>query len=284
MKAAAIQLEAVVGQPEENLERVELSVRKAAAAGCELVVLPEMIDTGYVMEEIASTASSWDELFVPGLRAIAAECDLNIVCGVSERAGENVFNAVAVIDRAGQIAGHYRKVHLFSPAGEDRTCTAGDGLVAVELDGVRWGVAVCYDIRFPELVRRLVFDGVQGLLIPSAFPFPRLDHWRVLLRARAMENQCIVVAANRVGTDGALTFCGASQIIDPYGTVIASAGEIGDTMATAELDIDQVDAVRAAIPALSSARPEVYGGPIRQDVSVPANVSAHAPAAPQTDG
>ena len=269
MRAASLQLEAVVGRPEENLERVERMVTEAALNGCDLVVLPEMIDTGYVMDEVVRSAGRWDELFVPGLRAIAKERDLNIVCGVSERVEDRIYNAVAVIDRAGQIAGHYRKVHLFSPAGEDRACAPGEGLVAVELDGVRWGVAVCYDIRFPELVRRLVFDGAKGLLIPSAFPFPRLDHWRVLLRARAMENQCIVVAANRVGTDGPLTFCGASQIIDPYGTVLAAAGEIGEAITATEIDVEQVEAVRAAIPALSSTRPEVYRGVIRSDVSAP---------------
>ncbi len=267
MKVAALQLEAAVGRPEENLERVERLIKKAALAGCDLVVLPEMTYTGYVMEEVERSAGRWDELFVPGLRAIADECDLNVVCGVSERLEDRIYNAVVVIDREGQIAGHYRKVHLFSPAGEDRACAPGEGLVAVELDDVRWGVAVCYDIRFPELVRRLVFDGVKGLLVPSAFPFPRLDHWRVLLRARAMENQCIVVAANRVGTDGALTFCGASQIIDPYGTVVSGAGEIGEAVAVADLDIEQVDAVRTAIPALSSARPEIYQAEIRSDVS-----------------
>lgn len=268
MKAAAVQLEAVVGQPEENLERAERLIRSAALAGCDLVVLPEMIDTGYVMDEVERSAGRWDELFVPGLRLIAKECDLNLVCGVSERLDDRIYNAVVAIDREGKISGHYRKVHLFSPAGEDRACAPGEGLVAVELDDVRWGIAVCYDIRFPELVRRLVFDGVKGLLIPSAFPFPRLDHWRVLLRARAMENQCIVVAANRVGTDGALTFCGASQIIDPYGTVVAAAGEIGEAVAATDLAIEQVDAVRSAIPALSAVRPEIYRAEIQTDVSV----------------
>jgi omega-amidase len=280
MKVAAVQLEAAVGQPEVNLERAERLIRKAALTGCDLVVLPEMIDTGYVMEEVERSASRWDELFVPGLRAIAKECDLNVVCGVSERLVDRIYNAVAVIDREGQIAGHYRKVHLFSPAGEDRACAPGEGLVAVELDDVRWGVAVCYDIRFPELVRRLVFDGVKGLLIPSAFPFPRLDHWRVLLRARAMENQCVVVAANRVGTDGVLTFCGASQIIDPYGTVVAAAGEIGEAIAATDLDIEQVDAVRTAIPALPAARPEIYRAEIRSDVSAPETTDALAASGP----
>lgn len=276
MKVAVVQLEAAVGQPEENLERAERLIRKASLTGCDLVILPEMTDTGYVMDEVERSASRWDELFVPGLRAIAKECDLNVVCGVSERLEDRIYNAVAVIDREGRIAGHYRKVHLFSPAGEDRVCAPGEGLVAVELDDVRWGVAVCYDIRFPELVRRLVFDGVKGLLIPSAFPFPRLDHWRVLLRARAMENQCIVVAANRVGMDGALTFCGASQIIDPYGTVVAAAGEIGEAIAATDLDIEQVDAVRTAIPALSAARPEIYRAEIRSDVSAPETTDALA--------
>jgi omega-amidase len=282
MKVAAVQLEAVVGRPEENLERVDRAIGKAAAGGCDLAVLPEMMDTGYVMEEIARTAGSWDDFFVPGLREIARARDVNLVCGVSERVGEDVYNAVAIVDRVGEIAGHYRKVHLFSPAGEDETCVAGDGLVAVELDGVRWGTAVCYDIRFPELVRSLVFDGVKGLLIPSAFPFPRLDHWRVLLRARAMENQCVVVAANRVGTDGQLTFCGASQVIDPYGTVLASVGEIGDGIAAIDLDLAQVDSVRSAIPALDSVRPEVYEGVVSADVS--ARRALHAVGGERTDG
>jgi omega-amidase len=273
MKVAAFQLNADVGDPQANLARVKRAIGHAADAGCDLVVLPEMMDTGYVMDEIVRTADTWDGAFVPELRALARERHINVVCGTSERVGDAVFNAVTAIDRSGELAGHYRKVHLFSPAGEDRACAAGDALVAVELDGVRWGVLVCYDVRFPEMMRRLAFDGAKGLLIPSAFPFPRLDHWRVLLRARAMENQCFVVAANRVGTDGALTFCGASQVVDPYGTVIAAAGEIGEALVTADVDLHDVDAVRAAIPALDSARHDVYAGPVRADAALPARTS-----------
>jgi predicted amidohydrolase len=268
MKVAAIQLDAVVADPEANLVRAKALIGRAARMGCDLVVLPEMIDTGYVMDDIARTADAWDGAFVPGLREVARGHGINIVSGVSERVGDDIFNAIAAIDREGTIVGHYRKVHLFSPAGEDQTCTAGDALVVCELDDIRWGLAVCYDIRFPEMTRRLAFAGIKGLLIPSAFPFPRLDHWRVLLRARAMENQCFVVAANRVGTDGKLTFCGSSQVIDPYGTVVAAAGEIGDAFATAEVELRDVDAVRSAIPAFSSARPDVYERKIRNDVTL----------------
>jgi len=267
MKAAVVQLDAATAQPEANLALVSRWVRRAADLGCDLVVLPEMMDTGYVMADIERTADAWDGSFVPALQDVARDCGVNVVCGASERADGDLFNAVAVIDRGGAVVGHYRKVHLFSPAGEDRTCTAGSSLVACVLDGVKWGVAVCYDVRFPEMMRRLVFDGAQGILVPSAFPFPRLDHWRVLLRARAIESQCFVVAANRVGTDGQLTFCGSSQIIDPYGTVLASTGEIGDAVATADLDFDNLSAVRSAIPALSSTRPDVYAGEVREDAT-----------------
>jgi omega-amidase len=267
MKVAAIQLDAVVADPEANLAAAKALISRAAHMGCDLVVLPEMIDTGYVMDDIARTADVWDGAFVPGLREVARGHGINIVVGVSERVGDDIFNAIAAIDREGTIVGHYRKVHLFSPAGEDQTCTAGDALVVCEFDDIRWGLAVCYDIRFPEMTRRLAFAGIKGLLVPSAFPFPRLDHWRVLLRARAMENQCFVVAANRVGTDGKLTFCGSSQVIDPYGTVVAAAGEIGEALATAEVELRDVDAVRSAIPAFSSTRPDVYEREIRNDVT-----------------
>lgn len=267
MKAAVIQLDAEVGDPVHNLGVVQRWVRRASERGSDVVVLPEMMDTGYVMSEVGRCADSWNGPFVTKLQELARECAINLVCGVSERAQGAVYNAVAVMDREGAIVGHYRKVHLFSPAGEDLTCTAGDSLVTCTLDGVKWGVAVCYDVRFTEMFRTIIADGAQGFLIPSAFPFPRLDHWRVLLRARAIENQCFVVAANRVGTDGALTFCGASQIIDPYGTIVASTGEIGDAMAVVDIDMSDVATVRAAIPALAGVRPDVYEGDIREDAS-----------------
>ncbi len=258
MKVSVVQLDVEGADPEHNLVRAREWVSRAAGAGCDLVVLPEMVDTGYVMADIAQSAAGWDGAFAEGILSAARDERINVVCGLSERGEGRIHNSVMVADRDGRVAGRYRKIHLFAPAREEETCSPGDRIVVCEIDGERWGIAVCYDLRFPEMWRAMAFAGVRGFIIPSAWPFPRLDHWRTLLRARAIENQCYVVAANRVGTDGALTFCGSSQIIDPFGTVVAASGEIETAGAAAEIDLDRIRAVRENMPALSGVRPEVY--------------------------
>jgi predicted amidohydrolase len=157
----------------------------------------------------------------------------------------------------GRLAGVYRKIHLFSLLGEDRVFSAGDRWLAADTSIGKIGVIICYDLRFPELSRRLAVEGAQILCIPAQWPKPRDEHWRTLLLARAIENQFFVVASNTCGMIGKLDFFGTSMIIGPRGEVLAEAGE-QETEITASLDMRDMADWRAQIPCLRDRRPELY--------------------------
>jgi predicted amidohydrolase len=142
---------------------------------------------------------------------------------------------------------------------EEKYLTPGEEPVIVDLPWGRSGLAICYDLRFPELMRGYALGGVRLILIPAEWPHPRRAHWRTLLRARAIENQCFVVACNRVGTTGSTTFFGSSAVIDPWGETLVEAGEV-ETLLTVTIDTDLVEAVRRKIPVFADRRPELYCG------------------------
>src|SRR5438874_12130506 len=225
MKVAVAQISCSLGDPKANLSKVRDVSRGAKESGAELIVFPEMSDTGYSMPVIQKHADPWKTGFVAGLQQIANELSTAIISGVSERNGSSIYNSQVLVDAKGDIVAKYRKTHLYAVAPvEEQTCFApGDSFASFELGGLRFGCSICYDLRFPEIYRKLVTEqNVGALLISSAWPFPRDEHFRVLAQARAIENQGYVIASNRVGKDGNLWFCGNSAIIDPRGVVIAA--------------------------------------------------------------
>lgn len=261
MKVAAAQISCVVGDADANLATVRDFCVRAKASGAELIVFPEMVDTGYVMRAIREHASEWTARFVPQLQRTARELSLSLVCGVSEREGECIYNSQVVIDTKGEITGKYRKTHLFSPAPieEDKCFAAGNCISTVSIGKIRAGLSICYDLRFPEVYRRLAIEGnAHAFLISSAWPFPRVEHLRVLAAARAIENQSYVVLANRAGTDDGVTFCGSSAIIDPYGVVIASASADREELVEADISEPLIQSVRDRMPVFQNRRPDVY--------------------------
>src|SRR5919199_1017318 len=145
-----------------------------------------------------------------------------------------------------------------SAMGEHRFVTSGEEVVVCDAPWGRTGLAICYDLRFPELFRRLVDDGALLVLLPAEWPHPRLEHRKVLVRARAIENQCVMVAANAAGTQGRYHFCGHSAVIDPWGVALAEAGE-EETVLTATIDLGEVTRVRERFPVLKDRRPELWG-------------------------
>ncbi len=171
-----------------------------------------------------------------------------------------------IIDRSGELAASYRKIHLFdvSLANGERHFESdriepGNEIVAAEIDGITFGLSVCYDLRFPELYRLLALRGAQILFVPAAFTLHTgRDHWEVLLRARAIENLCYVVAPAHVGTYPHNRQCfGRSMIVDPWGLVLAQAQDM-PTVTLADIDLEQVDRARAQIPCLENRRPSAY--------------------------
>lgn len=263
MKIGVVQFAAKLGQPAENAQRVQQYIGKASSQGCRLILFPEMSDTGYEMETITRSASRWEEdQFLSTLQDAAKKHDIYVVSGLSERVGSDVYNAVAAINPSGKVIGHYRKIHLFTgaPVHEERYLKPGANTTTFQVDDLLCGVMVCYDLRFPELSRLYAINGLQLLLISSAFPFPRLSHWKTLVAARAIENQIFVAAANRVGQDGPVTFCGASQILDPFGTTLSSCSEVGEGLIVSEITAERISEIRSGFNSLQDRRPEMYKG------------------------
>src|SRR5213592_4715862 len=246
MKVAVAQISCLLGDPEANLLKVREFSRRAKEAGAELIVFPEMTDTGYSMPVIRAHANHWTGGFVPGLQETAREFSIAIVSGVSERDGSSIYNSQVLIDSRGDIAGKYRKTHLYAvtPVEEQTTFAPGDCFTTFDLGGLRFGFSICYDLRFPEMYRKLATgQKVGAFVVSSAWPFPRVEHFRTLAMARAIENQSYVIAANRVGTDDGVSFCGTSAIIDPGGIIIASASPDREELIQAELSQELVRSI-----------------------------------------
>src|SRR6266513_2999649 len=204
MKIAAAQISCSLGDPETNLLKVRDFSRRAKETGPALIVFPEMIDTGYSMPVVQTHAASWTTGFVPGFQKTARELSIAIVCGVSERVGSSIYNSQVFIDSNGNIPAKYRKTHLYAVAPvEEQTCFAlGDTFATFALGGLHFGFSICYDLRFPEMYRKLATERkFDAFIVSSAWPVPRVEHFRTLAMARAIENQSYVVASNRVGKD-----------------------------------------------------------------------------------
>jgi predicted amidohydrolase len=179
-----------------------------------------------------------------------------IVGSLPEAHGDKVFNTAYLLDR-GSVAGTYRKMHLFSLMGEDRSLDSGDSILVADTSVGRVGVMICYDLRFPELARRLAVEGAEIIVVPGEWPKPREDHWRTLLRARAIENQLFVIAANCCGVVGKLDFFGESLILGPKGEILAEAGnQPGEPSAL--LDPAEMERWRESITCFKDRRPDCY--------------------------
>ena len=253
---AAVQFNIRLGDINANWQAAEQGLRAAAAQGAKLAVLPEMWSSGYDYRRLAELARQSPEL-LPRLLALSAELGLTIVGSLAESDDDKVCNTAWVIDQ-GRIVGKYRKLHLFSTMGEDRFLHAGDHYLVVATSVGRLGIAICYDLRFPELFRRMALDGAEIFCLPAEWPKPRQEHWRTLLRARAIENQCFVVAANCCGVQGKFDFFGMSLLLSARGEVLEEAGEV-DQCIVAELDFAEMAEYRQQIPCFHERRPEIYG-------------------------
>jgi predicted amidohydrolase len=271
LRAAAVQLTATPDKV-RNLETADRLVRRAAADGARLVVLPEKWSVLGRGADLRAGAEPLDGPAVTWARNAARELGIDLVAGsVSERIDgeEKLRNTSLHIGPDGEIKATYRKVHMFDVEvdgtvyRESEHEAPGDEVVlSATADGVELGLTVCYDIRFPELYRILAVRGARVVTIPAAFTVPTTrDHWEVLVRARAIEDQCFVVAANQVGehVEG-LRSGGRSMIVDPWGLVLAQAAD-RETVITADLDLDAQAAIRTRLPSLANRRPAAYRWP-----------------------
>ncbi|MGE5675679.1 MAG: carbon-nitrogen family hydrolase [Mycobacterium leprae] len=257
MRVALVQMDIRLGAPAENRAHAADLVRQAAA-GADLVMLPEMWSTGYALPDLADNLADRDgEPTGRFLSALAAECGVYLAGSVADQRGGKVYNSATVYGPGGARLAEYSKVHLVPMMEEERYLTAGERAVVADLGGVKAGLAICYDLRFPELHRSMALAGAELLLIPAEWPVQRLHHWRTLLMARAIENQCYVLGCNRVGRDNANQFPGHSLVVDPWGEILAEGGE-GESILYAEIDLGKVAEIRARVPVFRDRRPDCY--------------------------
>jgi predicted amidohydrolase len=248
LRVAAIQMEVCSGEPKKNMVRAEAMLIEAARKGAQAALLPELWTTGYAMDQLEEIAVECGDVTREFLQNAASRLNMAIVGGsFPEKRADGVYSTSYTISPDGEILGSYSKQHLFPLLREPEYLRSGDDSVPVSTALGKWGTLICFDIRFPESARELAYGGARILWVPAEWPHPRLEHWRTLLRARAIENQFFVVAANRVGQGDNSNWCGHSSIIDPWGNILAEAEE-EETVLMADLNMDLIDEVRARIP------------------------------------
>jgi predicted amidohydrolase len=247
-----------------NLAVARHLLDRAAAEGADLAVLPEYVD--YLGRSAGEPKPEQaDGEFADAFAEAAQRLRMWVLAGSFHEAGpdpERTYNTSLLFDRDGELAAAYRKIHLYDVEipgrvsyHESRTVAPGMDTIVVDVDGIPVGLSICYDLRFPELYRRLAVAGAQVLVVPAAFMMHTgRDHWEVLLRARAIENQCYVLAAGQIGDhEPGRTCFGRSMVVDPWGTVIAQAPDtVGVTVA--DIDLGRLDSIRAELPSLANRR------------------------------
>lgn len=269
LKTAVLQVNSQ-DHPAENLAQVERLLDQAAEMGAQCVALPEYWSYLGRYSGFDQAAQTIPGPYIERLQEKARQHRMIVHGGsIVERHPEipgKFYNTSVLIDRAGELVAHYRKIHLFDVQltngekhYESERIVPGNELVTAEIDGITFGLTICYDLRFPELYRLLALRGAQILLVPAGFTLHTgRDHWEILLRARAIENLCYVVAPAQVGTYPPNKQCfGRSLIVDPWGIVLAQAPDVpGVTMA--EIDLEAIARARAQLPCLENRRPEAY--------------------------
>lgn len=269
MKVSVVQLNPQ-GDKEKNIAKALHFIDEAAKEGADLVSLPEYVD--FMGEEKKKFEVAED---IPGgyastkFQEKAKELGLYIHVGSIREKGENgkIYNTSLVIDRHGDIIAKYRKIHLFDveiegkvSAKESDSITPGEEIVVVDTEFGKLGLSICYDLRFPELYRTLALQGAKVIFIPAAFTlYTGIHHWETLIKARAIENQCFVVAAGQFGSyppEHKASF-GSSMIVDPWGIVLARAPE-REGIVTANLNFEDIERTRQNVPCFNHRKPELY--------------------------
>lgn len=261
MKYAIYQMDIIAGNPESNRERVEHWIdRTMKEERPDIMVLPEMWTTAYTLPQLEEVADQDGEPTVSFLQSQAQKHHVHMIGGsVANKKNGHFYNTALVVNREGELIYRYDKIHLVPMLDEPEYLSGGESKVQVfELDGVKMGVITCYDLRFPELARKLALEGAQVLHVVAEWPTARKTHWRALQIARAIENQMYIVSSNRIGRYSGVDFCGMSLVADPWGEVIQEGSGDREETITTTIALDQVPKVRKDVPVFASRVPELY--------------------------
>jgi omega-amidase len=260
MKIACIQVDVQYGNPAQNYDHIEKKIREAVSIHKpDTVVLPELWDTGYDLVRLEEISDKNGDHAKERLSALAKEHAINIIGGsVAFKENSSIYNTMLAFNRRGQHIGTYSKAHLITLMEEEKYITPGEKTGIFTVDGILSAAAICYDIRFPEWIRKPFLKGAKLLFVPAQWPVQRETHWRALLIARAIENQCYVLACNRVGSDPNNTFAGQSMIIDPWGDIISEGSKTAEETIVAEISADLIEEVRTKVPVFNDRREDLY--------------------------
>ena len=271
MRVAVAQIEPKLGEKERNLEVCISRLEEAAAAGAQLLVLPECAVPGYMFESAEEALPFAEEIPGPSTGTLERECrrlETYAVCGLLERDGDALRNAAVLVGPDG-LVGTYRKTHL-PFLGVDRFVVPGDELPVYDTPLGRIGVEICYDLRFPEVTRTLALKGADIVAHPTNFPMAAKVQTELITVARAAENRIYLLTANRVGKERWGEFCGWSQIVDPYGKRLAEAGETEEALLVADVEVEKARDKDYVVPGeyelylFGHRRPELYGALVEE--------------------
>jgi predicted amidohydrolase len=258
LKIACLQMDIAFGKPEDNFKAAEIMIKKALRDKPDVIVLPELWTTGYDLTRLGEIADQDAESSLVFLKEAAQSNRVHMIGGsVAKKTPEGIYNTLLIVDNQGDLIHEYSKLHLFKLMNEHLYLNGGTAKGVFSLENRKFAGMICYDIRFPEWVRTHTAEGAEALFVVAEWPLARLAHWRALLIARAIENQCYVIACNRSGSDPDNVFAGHSMIIDPWGVVLAEGSETEEIL-YAEIDLDKVKEVRSMIPIFTDRKPDYY--------------------------
>ncbi len=251
MRVASIQMSVVEGDKDLTIARALENITRAAEA--DLVILPEIWNLGFMsFDRYEPEAEDRQGPTLTALRQAAREAQIYLHTGsFVEKEGGSYYNSSYLLSPDGDILANYRKIHLFGHnSRETQILAPGSEVVVADTPLGKLGMATCYDLRFPELFRRMAEQGAALFLVCSAWPYPRLEHWIILNRARALENQCFLVSANSVGPNLGATFVGHSMMVNPWGVILTSGGD-EDVILKSEIDLTEVNRTRERFSAFN---------------------------------
>ncbi|MBI5789776.1 MAG: carbon-nitrogen family hydrolase [Candidatus Schekmanbacteria bacterium] len=255
IKVAAVQMDVHPQDVWGNLNRALSFMELAAQQKAQIICLPELFttsfdyaliqntDTGRIKNAIAEKARALGVFILSGTMA--------------EKSPSGIYNTAHLFNDKGNIIGQYRKAHLFPLIQEPEHFSPGQDISVFNTELARIGILICYDLRFPESARKLALNRAEIIFVPAQFPHPRIEHWKTLLRARAIENQLFIAGVNRVGQDPANKFFGASCLINPWGEVMAELTDKEDLMVV-DIDLDRIYEIRKQLPCLENRRVDLY--------------------------
>jgi predicted amidohydrolase len=260
VEIALVQMEVVAGDLGRNISRAQEFISTIGKDGADLVIFPELWTSGYDLEHANELSAPINEGPFAQVQGWARDFSLTICGSMLEERDGKYYNTQTVYSPTGELLASYSKIHLFGLMNEPKFLSAGTNTSLVQLPYGLAGLSICYDLRFPELFRSYALQGVNLILLSAEWPRPRLEHWRTLVRARAIENQCFVVACNCVGSNGSNEFFGHSLVVDPWGEIMIEGGE-QEEFISVQIDLDKVKEIRTRFPFFSDRREGIYSLP-----------------------